>query len=202
MWDDEPVSVSCLYKKDRVLNDCSSFNTKFLTLNFKKEGSVLKEKAQTLKMHLDKATKDEMAAMMEQFQTEEIVNMPGWTEAIPRDFFVENSRCKENIAVTTDKDITVALDITPTEELVLEGLYREQLRQCQLLRKEAGSQVDQRIFLVIKNDFEMIKTVIEKYTKNIVEETLALKLVDKVDAPIIAKEVDVGEYTVLLQIGM
>lgn len=57
-------------------------------------------------------------------------------------------------------------------------------------------------FMVIKSDFEMIKTVIEKYTKNIAEETLALKLVDKVDAPIIVKEVDVGEHYVMLQIGL
>jgi len=48
----------------------------------------------------------------------------------------------------------------------------------------------------------MIKTVIEKYSKNITEETLALKLVDKVDTPVISKEVDVGEYIILLQIGL
>ena len=63
-------------------------------------------------------------------------------------------------------------------------------------------QVDQRIFLIIESDFEMIKTVIEKYAKNIVEETLALKLVDKVDALIISEEVNVGGYTVLIQIGL
>lgn len=184
------------------LSDCSSLNTKYLTLNFKKAGSVLKEKAQALKLSLDKATKDEMAAMMEQFKTGESVNVPGWSEGLTGDFFIENTRCKENIAVATDKDFTVALDTALTEELALEGLYRELLRQCQLLRKEAGLQVDQRIFLIIKSNSEVIKNVLEKYNKNITEETLALKLVDKVDTPIISKEVDIGEDTVLIQIGM
>jgi len=184
------------------LNDCSSLNTKYLTLNFKNAGSVLKGKTQALKLCLEKATKDEMAAMVEQFQTREMVNVPGWPEAVPRGFFIENTGYKENIAVATDKDITVALDIALTGELVLEGLYRELLRQCQLLRKEAGLQVEQRIFLAIMSDSEMIRTILEKYGKNIADETLALKLLAKVDDPVIAKEVDVGGYNVMLQIGI
>lgn len=184
------------------LSDCSSLNTKYLALNFKKAGSALKEKAQALKSSLDKAEKGEMEAMVEQFQTGENVKVPGWTEAVDRDFFIENTRCRENIAVAADKEMTAALDTVLTEELVLEGLYRELLRQCQLLRKEAGLQVEQRIFLVIKSGSEEMKAIVEKYAKNIAEETLALKLVDKVDAPVIAKEVDVGGYNVMLQIGM
>jgi len=140
--------------------------------------------------------------MAEQFQTRETVNVPGWPEAVPRSFFIDNTGYKENIAVAADKDITVALDITLTEELVLEGLYRELLRQCQLLRKEAGLQVEQRIFLAITSDSEMIRTVLEKYGGNIADETLALKLPARVDDPVIAREVDVGGHNVLLQIGI
>ena len=48
----------------------------------------------------------------------------------------------------------------------------------------------------------MIRTVLNKYAKNIADETLALKLLAKVDDPVIAKEVDVGGYNVMLQIGI
>lgn len=70
------------------------------------------------------------------------------------------------------------------------------------MRKEAGLQVEQRIFLAIMGDSEMIRTILEKYGKNIADETLALKLLAKVDDPVIAKEVDVGGYNVMLQIGI
>ncbi len=184
------------------LSDCSSLTTKYLTLNFKNAGSVLKGKAQALKSCLEKAAKDEMAAMVEQFETREMVNVPGWSEAVPGSFFIENTGYKENIAVAADMDITVALDISLTGELVIEGLYRELLRQCQLLRKEAGLQVEQRIFLAVISDSEMIRTVLEKYGRNIAEETLAVKLPARVDDPVIAKEVDVGGHNVMLQIGI
>lgn len=183
------------------LGDSENLNTKYLALNFKRAGSVLKEKAQALKLWIDGATKDEMEAMVKQFQNQESVFVPGWNEPVAKDFLVENTRCRENIAVEADKDITAALDTTLSEVLLFEGIYREILRQCQLLRKEAGLKVEQRILLVIKSESEIIKTVIKKYAKNIAEETLALKLVDKVDIPIIAKEVELGEHTVRLEIG-
>ena len=107
------------------LNDPSCFNIKYLSLNFKKAGGCLKAKAQTLKMHLDNVSKNEMAAMVEKFQTEVNVNVPGWFEPVPRDFFIENTRYKKNIVVAADKDITIALDTTLSQELILEGLYRE-----------------------------------------------------------------------------
>jgi isoleucyl-tRNA synthetase len=185
-----------------ILKDSNNLNTVYLTLNFKKAGSVLKDKAQALKSRLDTATEDEMAELVKQYQTDEKVIVPGWIDELPRDFFIENKRCKETIAVAADKDITVALDTKLTEDLIAEGLYRELLRQCQLLRKEAGLQVDQRILLVIKSDHEVINEVTKRYADNIAGETLALKLVNKVDNLIAAKEVIVGDYTVLLQVGI
>jgi len=51
-------------------------------------------------------------------------------------------------------------------------------------------QVEQRISLAIISDSEMIRTVLEKYGRNIADETLALKLLAKADEPVIDKEVD------------
>lgn len=71
-----------------------------------------------------------------------------------------------------------------------------------ILRYCTGLHVNQQIFLAIKSDFEMIINVIEKYAKNIAQETLQIKLVYEVDAPVTVKEADVGGYTVLIQIGL
>ena len=92
------------------------------------------------------------------------------------------------------------MDIALPEELVLEGLYRDLLRQCQLLRKEADLPVDQKILLSVKTDSVVMKSVMSKFSRKIAEETLASELADNIDGPILTKEVEVGGHLVIVQI--
>jgi isoleucyl-tRNA synthetase len=133
------------------MDDESSLHRKYLTLNLKKAGSVLKDKVQVLLKLLDKVSAEDMEVMVTLFQQGGSVKVPGLTEPVPCELFTESARCKSNIALARDKGVTVALDISLTEELIQEGFYRELLRNCQLLRKEAGLRVDQRIRLSISH---------------------------------------------------
>jgi isoleucyl-tRNA synthetase len=54
--------------------------------------------------------------------------------------------------VASDGPFTVALDITLTEELLLEGTAREFVNRIQNLRKSKGLEVTDRISLVISSD--------------------------------------------------
>ena len=75
-------------------------------------------------------------------------------------------------AVTSQDDITVALDMTITDELMQEGLAREIVNRVQNLRKTGGFEVTDRIELLIeKND--KIDVAVEKYKDYICNETLA-----------------------------
>ncbi len=75
-------------------------------------------------------------------------------------------------AVTSQDDLTVALDMTITEELMQEGLAREIVNRVQNLRKTGGFEVTDRIELLIeKND--KIQDAIDKYGDYICAETLA-----------------------------
>ena len=81
-------------------------------------------------------------------------------------------------AVTSQDDITVALDMTITDELMQEGLAREIVNRVQNLRKTGGFEVTDRIELLIeKND--KIDVAVEKYKDYICNETLAT--ITKVD---------------------
>ena len=82
-------------------------------------------------------------------------------------------------AVTSQDDLTVALDMTITNELMQEGLAREIVNRVQNLRKTGGFEVTDRIELLIeKND--KIDAAIEKFGDYICTETLAS--ITKVDA--------------------
>jgi isoleucyl-tRNA synthetase len=82
-------------------------------------------------------------------------------------------------AVTSQDDLTVALDMTITDELMQEGLAREIVNRVQNLRKTGGFEVTDRIELLIENN-EKIDAAVEKFGDYICTETLAT--ITKVDA--------------------
>ena len=82
-------------------------------------------------------------------------------------------------AVTSQDDLTVALDMTITDELLLEGLAREIVNRVQNLRKTGGFEVTDRIELLIDMN-DKIKDTIDKFGDYICTETLAT--ITRVDA--------------------
>ena len=82
-------------------------------------------------------------------------------------------------AVTSQDDLTVALDMTITDALLQEGLAREIVNRVQNLRKTGGFEVTDRIELLIENN-PSIDTAVEQYGDYICNETLAT--ITKVDA--------------------
>ena len=82
-------------------------------------------------------------------------------------------------AVTSQDDLTVALDTTITEELFNEGLAREIVNRVQNLRKTGGFEVTDRIELLIEMN-DKIQAAVDKFGDYICTETLAT--ITKVDA--------------------
>ena len=81
-------------------------------------------------------------------------------------------------AVTSQDDLTVALDMTITDELMQEGLAREIVNRVQNLRKTGGFEVTDRIVLTIENN-EKTDAAVDKFGDYICNETLAT--INKVD---------------------
>ncbi len=84
--------------------------------------------------------------------------------------------------VANDRDLTVALDITVTEALQLEGLAREIINRVQNMRKSNDYNVTDRIVISIGKD-ELMEKVISTHGDYIKAETLAnqINLVDNLD---------------------
>ena len=89
-------------------------------------------------------------------------DIPGWT-------------------VTSQDNMTVALDITISQELFEEGLAREIINRVQNMRKDSGLEVTDKIILTIEKNADIMKPV-ERFGEYICSETLAkLEMVDKLD---------------------
>ncbi len=87
-------------------------------------------------------------------------------------------------SVANKDQMTVALDITVTNELLEEGIARELVNRVQKVRKDTGLEVTDKINLVIQGR-EELKTAIINYSNYICAEILA----DRID---IATELDNG----------
>jgi isoleucyl-tRNA synthetase len=84
-------------------------------------------------------------------------------------------------AVTTQDNMTVALDMTITEDLYNEGLAREIVNRVQNMRKDGGLEVTDKIELIIEKNAG-IEESIKQYGNYICSETLSIiRVVDAID---------------------
>jgi len=104
-------------------------------------------------------------------------------------------------AVASEAGITVALDLTLTDELEEEGLARELVNRIQNLRKDKGLEVTDRINLSILDQPNINKAVTNNL-KYICAETLAesLELVSVLDSPESVEVELVGELKTSINI--
>ncbi len=77
--------------------------------------------------------------------------------------------------VVTENGVTVALDVTLSEELRYEGIARELINRIQNLRKDTGLEVTDRIALKVQRA-EGVEEAVNRNMKYISDETLAEKL--------------------------
>jgi isoleucyl-tRNA synthetase len=96
-------------------------------------------------------------------------------ELLPEEIEVR-THGREGYAVAEEKGVVVAVDVTLTSELTLEGLARDLVRRVQTMRKEAGFQLDDRIITYYDAGDEL-EMVVEEWGDYIQAETLSRELV-------------------------
>lgn len=106
-------------------------------------------------------------------------DMPGWT-------------------VASSADTTVALDLTITDELLMEGMAREFVNRVQNLRKELDFEVTDRISIAFNGDESLINAT-KTFKDYICSEVLADEI--RFDESITSNETDVYEKAVFLNLS-
>ena len=181
------------------INDFSILEESTLGVNFKAAGAVLKGEVNRFKAALEQASDEEMKAMTESFCKGEEVSVPGFDGTFSPNLFVKNSKTKQGIvSAKCVGETVVAIDVTLSDELRKEGAVRDIIRQCQLLRKEAGYSVEQRINASISTDDAFILEALNEKKDHIATELLAnsLTINEALENEDLKKEFDVLDGTV------
>ena len=178
--------------------DNSKFNDAFLTVDFKKAGAVLKGDVQKVKNLLLETSENEMKKLTEMHAKGSV--SIGDFKDLPSELFIVSYKAKQDYVIATENDMTVVLDITIDENLMLEGLSRELIRTIQVLRKEANFKVEERIDVSLKTESETLQKVIAKYGKRIKAEVLGKNILEDIQNPTIEKEVEIQEERVSIKL--
>ncbi len=105
----------------------------------------------------------------------------------------------EPYVAAAENGLTVALDVTLTEELVDEGLFREIVNRIQNLRKRSGLEVSDRIRLSVTGTARVAR-VVAAYGERIAAETLAAEIGAAGDLPH-REESRIDDHEIVVALG-
>ncbi|MDY4201988.1 MAG: isoleucine--tRNA ligase [Schaedlerella sp.] len=99
-------------------------------------------------------------------------NFDGTEVVLTRDDLLIDMAQTEGFVSEGDNTVTVVLDTNLTPELLEEGFYRELVSKIQTMRKEAGFEVMDHIYVYVDKN-EKIAEIIKKYADQLKAEVLA-----------------------------
>lgn len=179
-------------------HDNSKFNTELLNLDFRKAGSVLKGDVQKVKNYLVNATDAEMANYVARYKAGS-VTICEFANLSP-ELFTISTKAKDEFVIANENDITVVLDITLDRNLMLEGLSRELIRACQVMRKEANFNVDDRISVEFETTGQDLTEILKTYQNKIKAELLILNITH-LENPEKTTTTEIGEEQITIKMS-
>lgn len=190
-------------KNIEYIGDANLLEDKYCAVNFKVAGAVLKQNVNKMKQTLEGLSDSEMKALTDAVLVGGEVAVPGWDEKFDASVFAVNSKTKTGIvSAEFGTDCVLALDIVLTDDLLKDGAVRDIIRQCQLLRKEAGYQVEQHIAASINTADEFMLSALNDKKDYIANELLADSLVigDSISADL-SKTISVNGKDVTISVS-
>jgi isoleucyl-tRNA synthetase len=103
--------------------------------------------------------------------------------------------------VASEDGLTVALDVTLTEDLKKEGLSRDLVNRIQNLRKDDGLEVQDKINVKISSSEPVVAEAVKAYKSYIQKETQALVL-EYVDELSDGTELDIDGVNIILSVSV
>jgi isoleucyl-tRNA synthetase len=107
---------------------------------------------------------------------------------------------RPGLAAYSDGEITVAIDLELTAELIDEGIAREMINRIQNLRKESDFAVTDRIDIIVETSSALIQRAVSNKAEYIKSETLTRAILKKRVEGLIRKEISIGDDTFTLGI--
>ncbi|MBT4779040.1 MAG: isoleucine--tRNA ligase [Polaribacter sp.] len=184
---EEILAVSDLIKHEvnikevQILEDASDILIKQIKPNFKALGPKFGKEMRSIAAEVQRFTKEDISKIEKSGNISLEIN--GKEITLEREDVEISSKDIEGWLVANEGGLTVALDVTITEELRKEGIARELVNRIQNARKDTGLEVTDKIRLTVLN-FENLQHAIQENKAYIMSETLTQELVfvDALDA--------------------
>ncbi|TXD52462.1 isoleucine--tRNA ligase [Polaribacter sp. IC063] len=177
---EEILAVASLIKHEvnikevEILEDASDILIKQIKPNFKALGPKYGKDMRLIAAEIKKFTKEDINKIEKNKNISIEVN--GKNIILDFEDVEISSKDIEGWLVANEGGLTVALDVTLTEELRKEGVARELVNRIQNARKDTGLEVTDKIKLTVLN-FENLQNSINENKEYIMSETLTKELV-------------------------
>nr|WP_225986649.1 isoleucine--tRNA ligase [Rufibacter sp. LB8] len=183
---DEKMKTQLLAVEDLILSEVNVKNLEYLEdttgilvkkikPNFKRLGQVFGPKLKLVAAQIQQMSQEDILKM-EREGFFEIALEPDDTTVLSREDVEILSEDIPGWLVASEGALTVALDITISEELKLEGMARELVNRLQNLRKDSGLDVQDKIRVQLQGGNEEVASAVQAFGGYISEEVQAVEL--------------------------
>ncbi|MBL7176652.1 MAG: isoleucine--tRNA ligase [Desulfobacteraceae bacterium] len=141
---------------------------------FKAIARKIGEKTQALKIYSIEY-RDELTEYVQTGKVFRVI-LDGDPVTLDPDDFVMEERQADKIAFAEEKGLWVSFDTNIDEELKIEGLMRDLLRHLQVLRKQAGLEIEDRITLTWQSKEPLIGDIFHRWEDFLNAELLCIQM--------------------------
>lgn len=180
-------------KEAEFISDTAGLITKKIKPNFKTLGKIYGKQMKEIAAAFGQLSQEEIAAIQaaELSSQAYTMHLPGGDVNLTKGDYEITSEDMPGWLVATEGTLTLALDVTITDELRREGVARELINRIQNLRKDSGFDVIDKIYVTIYAagaDAQEIEDSLKSFSEYIASQTLALSVdfapaSENVDAP-------------------
>ena len=158
-------------KDVELITDTTGIITKRIKLNFKNFCQRYAPHAKAMSALIAQFSQEQIAEIESNAET--TLDLGGTQVVVTAADFEITSEDMPGWLVASEGKLTVALDITITEELKREGVARELVNRIQNIRKESGFEVTDKISVEIESN-DLTAPAVESFAQYIAQQTLAV----------------------------
>ena len=165
-------------KEAEFISDTTGLITKKIKPNFKTLGKIYGKQMKEIASAFNSLSQEDIAAIQANEVTgaDYVMHLASGDVVLARGDYEISSEDMPGWLVANDGPLTVALDITVTEELKKEGIARELINRIQNLRKDSGFDVTDKIIVGIFAEGETMSEISDSlgvFAEYIAQQTLA-----------------------------
>ncbi|MBQ0024654.1 MAG: isoleucine--tRNA ligase [Bacteroidales bacterium] len=158
-------------KEAEFIHDTTGLITKKIKPNFKTLGKRYGARMKEIASFFTQMDQQTISAI--ERAGDYTLNLAGGDVALTKEDYQITSEDMPGWLVTSEGTLTVALDVTVTDELRREGIARELINRIQNVRKESGFEVTDRVNVVIEESEKEIADAMSQFSQYVCDQTLA-----------------------------